>query len=179
MKIKLSETNEFEEMLYENLKDRREVIIVNIGTDKVIGDSVAPLLGTLLNEQNLYWKVYGTLENPIHALNIDKKLVEINNMHPNAFIIAIDACLSSNDNIGEIHLRDCPINPGKGVGKELPSVGDLSIVGIVDTSEFSGIFSSRVIRLHMIYEMANKIKNELLKVHNKLINEIEDIAIGM
>ena len=68
-------------------------IIVCIGTDKCVGDCLGPLVGTFLEEHNFPLPVYGTLKDPIHALNLDKKLEEINKLHPNACIIGIDACI--------------------------------------------------------------------------------------
>ena len=37
------------------------------------------------------------------------------------------------NSIGEIHIRNYAIHPGKGVGKSFPDVGDTSIIGIVDS----------------------------------------------
>lgn len=56
-------------------------IIVCIGTDKCVGDCLGPLVGTFLEEHNFPLPVYGTLKDPIHALNLDKKLEEINKLH--------------------------------------------------------------------------------------------------
>lgn len=143
----------------EGLRDyiREDTIIVCIGTDKCIGDCLGPLVGTMLESSLLPLPVYGTLSNPIHALNINERLDEINKKHPNACIIGIDACLGDSNSIGEIHTRDYAIRPGKGVGKTLPEVGMASIIGIVDSSDNSDFFSSRSIRLSLILDMANLI----------------------
>ncbi|GAA0728185.1 spore protease YyaC [Clostridium malenominatum] len=135
-------------------------VIVCIGTDRCIGDSLGPLVGTFLTEKNFPLPIYGTISDPIHALNIDRKLTEIKYAHPNAKIIAIDACLGHENNIGEIHARDCPIQPGKGVGKKLPPVGESSIIAIVDSSE-NNIFSNTRIRLDFIFKLANAITQAL------------------
>lgn len=132
-------------------------VIVCIGTDKFIGDCLGPLVGTFLKESNFPLPVYGTIDDPIHALNINNKINEINSLHKDAYIIGIDACLGNKNSIGEIHIRDFPISPGKGVGKSLPSVGDISVVGIVDSNENSDFFSSRSIRLSLIFEIAKTI----------------------
>ena len=142
-------------------------IIVCIGTDKCVGDCLGPLVGTFLEEHNFPLPVYGTLKDPIHALNLDKKLEEINKLHPNACIIGIDACLGDTNSIGEIHVRDFPIHPGKGVGKMLPDVGDVSIIGIIDSSDNSEFFTSRSIRLNLIFEMAKVISNGLIQSYSK------------
>ncbi|MGL5244184.1 MAG: spore protease YyaC [Sarcina sp.] len=141
-------------------------IIICIGTDKCIGDSLGPLVGTLLKE-NLYpLNVFGTLEFPIHALNLEKKLSEITSAYPNSRVIAIDACLGDCKSIGEIHTRNEAIHPGKGVGKKLQSVGDASIIGIVDSSDSVELFTNRPIRLNLIMQMAKVICHSLIHAYS-------------
>lgn len=149
-------------------------IIVCIGTDKCIGDCLGPLVGTILKEDNFPLPVYGTLSEPIHALNIDERLNEIKKLHPNAHIIGIDACLGNEEDIGDIRVRNHAISPGKGIGKELPEVGETSIIGIVDTSEYSDLFFSRSIRLSFVMDMAKSISKILFD--SCLINKKELVS---
>ncbi len=53
------------------LKDElnANTIIVCIGTDRCIGDCLGPLIGSMLEEKFFPLPVYGTIANPIHALN--------------------------------------------------------------------------------------------------------------
>lgn len=148
------------------LKDYiNDSIIICIGTDKCIGDCLGPLIGTSLNEKNFPLPVYGTLDYPIHALNIDEELDKIYKLHPYATVIAIDACLGDINSIGEIHLKTDSLKPGKGVGKSLPAVGDLSIIGIVDSSSKKDLFSNRAIRLSLIMDISKVITNALLTAY--------------
>lgn len=151
----------------------KDTVIVCIGTDKCVGDCLGPLVGTLLEEKYFPIPVYGTLQFPIHALNLDKRLSEIKRAHPTSQIIGIDACLGDINSIGEIHSRDYPIHPGKGVGKSLPDVGIASIIGIVDSSDNAEFFTSRSIRLHLVFEMAKVISLGLIHAYylNAIINK--------
>ena len=161
-KIHYDDHNSYMEIankLKNHIKD--DTVIICVGTDKCIGDCLGPLVGSLLIENNFPFPVFGTLQSPIHALNIEERLQYINKIHPNSFTIGIDACLGENNAIGEIHIRDYPIHPGKGVGKYLPEVGNLSIIGIVDSSDSSVFFTSRSIRLYFIMEMAKVISKAL------------------
>ena len=144
-----------------------DTIIICIGTDKCIGDCLGPLVGSFLVENNFPLPVFGTLESPIHALNIEEKLSHIVKLHPNSFIIGIDACLGDKDSIGEIHIRDYPIHPGKGVGKLLPEVGDVSIIGVVDSNDSSVFFTNRIIRLYLIMEMAKVLSKSFILASSK------------
>lgn len=154
------------------LKDyiNKDTIIVCIGTDRCIGDCLGPLVGTLLKSKNFPLPVYGTISDPIHALNIDKKLNEIKLLHPHNNIIGIDACLGDSDSIGEIQARDYPVHPGKGVGKSLPNVGDTSIIGIVDSNDNDEIFNSNNIRLNLVLNMAKVITHAL--IHSYYLTEM-------
>lgn len=155
------------------LKDyiNNNTVIVCIGTDRCIGDCLGPLVGTLLKDKFFPLPVYGTISTPIHALNIDQKLSEVKFLHPKSNILGIDACLGDSNAIGEIHCRDYPIHPGKGVGKSLPDVGENSIIGIVDTSDSTELFTNRSIRLSLIFDMAKIIVDSLfhtIYLNNKI-----------
>ena len=82
-----------------NIIDENTVIVC-IGTDRAIGDSLGPLVGTMSKNSNYKYPVYGTLDKPIHALNIYESLQSIKKKHPDGNFLAIDACLGSKSNIG-------------------------------------------------------------------------------
>lgn len=145
--------------LYEYID--KNTAIVCIGTDKCIIDSLGPLIGTMLTKENLYMDIYGTLDKPVHAMNIGEYIKTIKGKgYKN--ILAIDACLSTKRNQGVIEVREGPITPGKGIGKLLPEIGNVSIIGIVDSSDkdFQNLIHDT--RLSFIYEMSEVIRNGIL-----------------
>ncbi|WP_102273362.1 spore protease YyaC [Cytobacillus massiliigabonensis] len=142
----------------------RPVVIVCIGTDRSTGDSLGPLVGTLLEEKKLSsFFVYGTLENPVHAVNLADKLDEIKKTHFNPFIIGIDACLGRLKSVGMIQAGEGPVKPGAGVNKDLPEVGHIHITGIVNVSGFMEFFVLQNTRLHLVLNMAKTIANGIYK----------------
>lgn len=143
---------------------KKEFVVVNIGTDKCIGDCLAPMVGTILDSKG-YPNIEGTLDNPIHALNIATSLSTIEFKYENPFILGIDACIGDFNDIGKIQLRNRALRPGKGVGKSLPKVGDMSIVGIVDDAEVSTSFVQRPIRLSFIVKLAKRIAKCIEEVY--------------
>lgn len=146
----------------------KDTLILCIGTDKCIGDCLGPLVGTFLKNNNFPYPVIGTLDHPAHAINLDSVIKDIYSTYPNYFVIAIDACIGYDDCIGDIQVKIGPVHPGKGVGKVLPHVGDISIVGVVDTVATTDIFSIRNIRLNFIMKMADIISKSLLYAVKKL-----------
>ncbi|EKN69929.1 sporulation protein YyaC [Neobacillus bataviensis LMG 21833] len=136
----------------------RPIVFICIGTDRSTGDSLGPLVGTLLEEKNLQsFYVYGTLDEPIHAVNLAEKLKEIQMKHVNPYIIGIDACLGRIKNVGVIQVGSGPVKPGAGVNKDLPEVGDIHITGIVNVSGFMEFFVLQNTRLNLVMKMAKTI----------------------
>ncbi|MEI5908391.1 spore protease YyaC [Bacillus spongiae] len=142
----------------------RPIVFVCIGTDRSTGDALGPLVGSLLEEKHISnFHIYGTLEDPIHAVNLTTKLKEITDKHVNPYIIGIDACLGRIKSVGSIQIGKGPIKPGAGVNKELPEVGDMHITGIVNVSGFMEYFVLQNTRLHLVLNMAKIIADGIAK----------------
>jgi putative sporulation protein YyaC len=112
----------------------RDIVIMCIGSDRSTGDSLGPIIGYHLADcdfDNVY--IYGDIYNTINATNLGCSIKEINRLHRNPFIIAIDACLGKAEHIGYITLAIGPLAPGTGTANALPKVGNLHITGIVNT----------------------------------------------
>ena len=156
--------NNVVEILSSTLKNiiDENTVVVCIGTDRAIGDALGPLVGTMLKNSDFKYPVYGTLDNPIHALNIYESIENIKSNHPKGNFLAIDACLGTKNNIGNIQIREGPILPGKGVGKKLPQIGNYSIVGIIDKIDENNKFSFNNIRLSFILELSEIISLSIL-----------------
>lgn len=138
-----------------------DIIILCIGTDRATGDCLGPLVGEHLKNVLLEVPVYGTLEQPIHALNLEETIEDIYASHKNPFIIAIDASLGVPEHIGYATLSRNPLVPGKGVNKKLPAIGNLSITGIVNIAGFPNSVLLQSTRLHTVMTLANCISNAI------------------
>jgi putative sporulation protein YyaC len=140
----------------------RQIILVCIGTDRSTGDSLGPLVGSQLLKAGFnHIPVYGTLDEPVHAMNLNETLEEIERKYDNPFIVAIDACLGQLASIGYIQIGDGPVKPGAGVNKELPPVGDMHITGIVNVGGFMEYFVLQNTRLSLVMKMAELISHSL------------------
>ncbi|BBP93587.1 hypothetical protein BsIDN1_72050 [Bacillus safensis] len=142
---------------------KRPVAIVCIGTDRSTGDSLGPLVGSKLSGLDLKkLHVYGTLSDPVHAVNLKEKLAEIEQAHKHPFIVAVDACLGRVKSVGSFQIGDGPLKPGaEKKKKELPEVGDIHINGIVNVSGFMEYFVLQNTRLHLVMSMANTLSESL------------------
>ena len=172
------------EYIFPIAKCSRPIVILCIGTDRSTGDSLGPLVGNKLKflvRNKVH--VYGNLELPVHAKNLCETIDEINYTYANPYIIAIDACLGSLQNVGKIIVEEKPLSPGAAMNKDLPKVGNLSITGVVN---ISGAFEFMVLqntRLYTVMVLADAISNGLyhsiLKtVGGKKLNSLyEDLSI--
>lgn len=135
----------------------RDIIVVCIGTDRSTGDALGPLAGSKLRSINMFQHVYGTLDEPVHATNLVDKIDEIKAKSPHSFLIAVDACLGKLENVGCVSLGKGSIKPGAAVKKELPSVGDAYITGVVNVGGFMEHLVLQSTRLSLVMKMADTI----------------------
>ena len=144
-------------------------VILCIGTDRIIGDSLGPMTGSILaykthsSQTHCLLPVYGTLTDPVHALNLDETLQKIKKKHPHCPVIAVDASLGSLHHIGTAYVRSGCIQPGAGVRKHLPSAGDISITGIAAADSTQPYLSLQTARLSVITQMADHISQCILE----------------
>lgn len=133
----------------------KNVLFTCIGSDRATGDCLGPLVGT--NLKRLGYKVLGTLDEPLHAQNLTQELKTISALYNPDLVLAIDACLGKLDEIGKITLSNSPLSPGSGVHKDLPAVGDISIMGIVNIGGFLELQILQCTRLHTVMKLASDI----------------------
>lgn len=140
------------------IKEKRHIIFLCIGTDRSTGDSLGPLVGhklKFLHREGV--SILGTLEDPVHAKNLQSTLDEIHSTYNNPYIIAIDACLGSLPHVGKVLIDDKPLFPGSAVNKDLPAVGDLSISGVVNISGNMEFMVLQNTRLYVVMQLAETI----------------------
>jgi putative sporulation protein YyaC len=132
-----------------------EVIVLCIGTDLSIGDSLGPLVGSYLVEAGSQpFTVLGTLDQPVHATNLAQTVAWVESTYRNPLVIAVDACLGRAESVGMLTVGKGSLKPGAGVNKSLPSVGDLYLTGVVNVGGFMEYFVLQNTRLSLVMRMA-------------------------
>ncbi|AIQ15236.1 spore protease YyaC [Paenibacillus durus] len=151
-----------------------QIVVVCIGTDRSTGDALGPLVGTALSRfHSPQFSLYGTLDNPVHAVNLEETLNLIRERHDNPYIIGIDACLGHSTSVGSIQVVEGPLRPGAGVNKQLPPVGDIHLTGIVNVGGFMEYFVLQNTRLSLVMKLSEIIASSLFSamkqwhVHSK------------
>ncbi len=141
-------------------------VVVCVGSDLAIGDSLGPITGSLIKykTQGVHCFLYGTLAAPVTAKEIKYMRSFLKKTHPDSQILAIDAAVGEKGDIGVIKITDSPLFPGAGANKQLGSIGDISILGIVAEKSAGnyGILNST--RLNLVYTMAEIISEAVAAI---------------
>jgi len=155
--MKANNTNNFDTTLKLLIGGPRPPVILCIGSDRVIGDALGPLVGHMLTATyNIGAYVYGSLTSPVTALNLADTIDFIKRRHPDNLIVAVDSSIGNEEEIGIIKVNKGGIYPGSAVGKKLPYVGNVSVTAIVS---HRGISSGALnnVRLGLIHSLACRI----------------------
>lgn len=138
-------------------KETKHIYVVGIGSNQISGDSLGPFVGTLLQDKfPEHLSVLGNLQFPLDASNIEKEFAQIS-FPTNSFVIAIDSVLGSKKIVNSIVIQEGSLRPGEGIGQQLPTIGDCSIMGVVlenDPTIHASLFHTN---LHLIYTMTTNI----------------------
>ena len=148
----------------------KKIVVLCIGSDKVVGDSLGPAIGTMLIDGlKTDVIVYGSLQVNVNAKNLllVKQMIKV--LHPDRTLLCIDAALGVTSEVGTIQIYDHGLYPGSATNKNLPCVGDLSIVGVVNHKmhafELSMLYTAK---FNLINNMAQAISNAILSCLNQI-----------
>ena len=133
-------------------------VVVCVGSDLAIGDSLGPICGTLLQRKTaggLF--VYGTLKKSVTAKEVPYLNAFLRETHPGRPIVAVDAAVGQADDIGLIKLTTSGIRPGLGANKKLGRLGDVGILGIVAEKSLFNYSLLNLTRLGLVYRAAETI----------------------
>lgn len=135
-------------------------VVLCIGSDRVTGDCLGPIVGQMLVERGVSAFVYGTLERPVTALNLKDAVKYIYATHPGKKILAVDSSVGKEGDVGKIRVAFGAIAPGSADGKKLPKVGDVSVTATVTDPHKTPLAA---VRLGTVYSLAVKIAERIAK----------------
>lgn len=134
-------------------------VVLCIGSDRVTGDCLGPIVGQMLVEHGVAAFVYGTLDRPVTALNLKDAVKHISEIHPEKKILAIDSSVGRASDVGKIRISFGSISPGSADGKKLPKVGDVSITATVTDPHKTPLAA---VRLGTVYTLAQRIAQRII-----------------
>lgn len=157
-------TSLFDQWKLEARSDKYIPVFVNVGATSSTGDALGPFVGWFLKRKGFTGEYLGDLDEPVHATNLKEKTNEawLRAMKLDKFpyIIAIDAAVGRP---GRIVVNQGPLKPGAGMGKSLPQVGSVHIMGGTAHFPFMMWFSG----LDQTVGMAEVIADGLIGFHSR------------
>ena len=149
------------------------ILFVCIGNGKIIGDSLGPLIGTVLEknkrliQNNVKIDVIGTFENPILYYNVKEFIKNIDSQDYSEIVI-IDSALGSKENIGKVMITPAEILIGVGVNRGRMVKGDIILKGVVGIN-YNNI-SRNLIELESVEaKQVEKIASKMLDIIYSII----------
>lgn len=136
----------------------KDTVFVCVGTDKIIFDSIGPLVGHIIKQRFPNITLYGDLKNTLNGTNISTKIQEIKTKHKNNTILAIDATIANN-HIGCANLYNEPISPGY---SQNGTIGDYKLIGIIDSPDNPDIYRKNI-SLYNVFLLVDLISKSIIK----------------
>ena len=85
----------------------RNRVYLCLGSDKFVFDCLGPIVGSLLSrDPRCDGYVYGTLAEPITALQVEEAIKFIRRFHVGAEVVAVDSAVGKREEIGRIKTFD-------------------------------------------------------------------------
>jgi len=154
--------------------NQKDIVILCVGTTSVVGDSLGPKVGDLLiNNYDINAFVYGSTLRPVNGLNYADYLSFVRKHHKESLIIAIDACLGDKKEIGKVKYTLNGLRAGAALDKNLETIGDLAILGIVAKKSSNNFDALSLASLATIELLSKKIALSVFhitKILSKNIN---------
>lgn len=155
-------------------------VVLCIGSDLAVGDSLGPITGTLLKKRldGADAFVYGTLKTPVTAKEVKYVNDFLRKTHPKSKIIAVDAAVGEESDVGLVKITDGALRPGSGANKRLGKIGDVSVLGIVARKTAFSYSLLNLTRLNMVYAMSELISEALVSLLSERKHFSESVRIS-
>ena len=132
-----------------------------VGTDKVISDSLAPIVAELLKHKyKIKDKVVGDLIYNINSKNLEITVKEIKKKYQHNTIFLIDSTLGNIEDLGDVILKKEGSIAG-GLNGHKEKIGDYSILGISSCYGATNKILLNGTRLSLVFKMANFIADAI------------------
>lgn len=143
-------------------------VIVCVGSDKISGDSLGPLVGSLLREGGVPCPVYGAMGHAVNGVNLGEYRRFLRRYHPGVPVIAVDAAVGRSDEVGQIKYRLGGVQAGGAVGREELPLGDLAILGVVGKKGGDVLASLLSVPYHEVEALAHRIAAKIAAVLGRM-----------
>ena len=139
-------------------------VIVCVGSDKISGDALGPMVGSLLRATGVPCPVYGVEGATVNGGSLAEYRNFVQRYHPGVPVIAVDAAVGNPDEVGHIKYRLGGVKAGGAMGRTEPPLGDLAILGVVGVKGADPLASLLAVPYREVEALADRIATKLLAV---------------
>lgn len=170
LKENLSFRNNLKKEIEEyDMKNRfSEIVFLCVGTNKITGDMIGPIVGQKLKDnlkqENV--KIYGDMINTLNLKNASKIIKKVKAKYLNPFYITIDTALGKENMINKIIIGKGKIEIGKAIRDGIEFFSHINIkvvVGKYDESSENNMKTLENVNSDSIIYLSNIITNGILE----------------
>ncbi len=141
-----------------------EIVFLCIGTNKVIGDMIGPMVGERLERETKQMQkylqkeiaIYGNMEHTLNLKNANQVLSFLPYRYEKPFLITIDTALGKKEYIEKVFINSGEIEIGNALSNGIKYQSHINIKGVVGTYH------------HQIEENINTLKNTEIQLIEKM-----------
>lgn len=156
-------------------QDFSNIVILCIGSNKMIGDCIGPMVGEKLQsilkkEKNVI--IYGDMKETLNFKNAKKVIENIFEKYKNPFIITVDSALGTKETIENIIVSTGWIKIGNSLGRSICYYSHINIKGVVGENKVTKKENIKILTTvnpTLVIKLSQIITNNL----NQIIKEIE------
>lgn len=159
------------------MEEFSNIVILCVGTDKLVGDSIGPIVGQkltrLLNKKKNV-KIYGNTKKNLNLKNAKQVVEEVSDVYPEPFIITIDATLGPKETIETIRISKGKIKIGEALGHSIEYFSNINIKAIVGEYQKNikeNFNTLNEVERKSIQRLANQITYQVCQIVEK-INDV-------
>lgn len=140
-------------------------VIVCVGTDKICGDSLGPMVGRLLRHRYAVpCPVYGVEGQTVNGVNLERFKTFLDAHYAGVPVIAVDAALGEESEVGEIRYRLGGVQAGGALGRKNATVGALAVLGVVGVKSEDALGTLLETPFALVERLAERIARRLADV---------------
>ena len=152
-----------------------DIVILCVGTDKLIGDLVGPIAGQKLKRLFKDFEkitVYGDIKETVNITNLNEIISEIIANYDQPFIITIDSALGPREKVETVWVSTGNLNPGSALKKQESCRSNVNFKDVVGENLKNTILNFNVlnsIERNVVQRLANEITYHVYKMCINLI----------
>jgi len=139
-------------------------VIVCVGTDKISGDSLGPMVGSILRSRHVPCPVFGVEGCTVNGVNLDRYRDFLARYYPGVPVVAVDAALGDASEVGQIRYRLGGVFAGGALGRRCAGLGNLAVLGVVGPKGEDALSTLLEVPLSAVERLAYRIADKLTEV---------------